>query len=95
MKCRVVSIKMLLDVTPWLVSPRQGVVREGVGRRCRSCDTRDCGTTINDGGLVASDALLMCFYMQHPNERIAPAVMRALELFRERIHPYQIEWYVG
>jgi hypothetical protein len=37
----------------------------------------------------------MCFYMQHPNERIAPAVVRALELFLERIQPYQIEWYVG
>jgi TseV toxin immunity protein TsiV len=47
------------------------------------------------GGLVASDALLMCFYMQHPNERIAPAVVRSLELFLERIQPYQIERYVG
>jgi hypothetical protein len=47
------------------------------------------------GGLVASDALLMCFYMQHPNERIAPAVVRALELFLDRIRPYQIEYYVG
>jgi len=37
----------------------------------------------------------MCFYMQHPNERIAPAVVRALDLFLERIHPYQIECYVG
>lgn len=45
------------------------------------------------GWLVASDALLMCFYMQHPNERIAPAVLRALELIRERIHPYQLAWY--
>jgi hypothetical protein len=46
-------------------------------------------------GLLASDALLMCFYMQHPNERIAPAVIRALELFRTRIRPYQFEKYVG
>lgn len=37
----------------------------------------------------------MCFYMQHPNERIAPAVVRALELILERIQPYQIERYVG
>jgi hypothetical protein len=42
--------------------------------------------------LRASDALLMCFYMRHPNERIAPAVIRALELFRERIRPYQLAW---
>jgi hypothetical protein len=43
-----------------------------------------------DGWLGASDALLMCFYMPHPNERIAPAVIRAVELFRERIWPYQL-----
>jgi hypothetical protein len=42
------------------------------------------------GWLSASDALLMCFYMPHPNERIAPAVIRALELFRERIRPYRL-----
>jgi hypothetical protein len=42
------------------------------------------------GWLGASDALLMCFYMPHPNERIAPAVIRAVELFRERIRPYQL-----
>lgn len=45
------------------------------------------------GRLVASDALLMTFYMQHPNERIAPAVLRALQIIRERIHPYQLAWY--
>ncbi|WNG46905.1 DUF3396 domain-containing protein [Archangium minus] len=44
-------------------------------------------------GLIANDALLMCFYMQRPNEQIAPAIIRALELFRERIHPYQLAWY--
>ncbi|WPB78009.1 DUF3396 domain-containing protein [Archangium violaceum] len=44
----------------------------------------------NDGGLGASDALLICFYMPHPNERIARAVIRAVELFRERIQPYQL-----
>lgn len=30
--------------------------------------------------------------MPHPNERIAPAVIRAVELFRERIKPYQFAW---
>jgi hypothetical protein len=44
------------------------------------------------GSLGASDALLLCFYMPHPNERIAPAVIRAVELFRERIRPYQLVW---
>ncbi|WNG61744.1 DUF3396 domain-containing protein [Archangium gephyra] len=43
-------------------------------------------------GLIASDALLMCFYLPHPNEQIAPAVIRAVELFRERIKPYQLAW---
>ncbi|MFY0527897.1 type VI immunity family protein [Archangium gephyra] len=43
-------------------------------------------------GLRASDALLMCFYLPHPNERIAPAVIRAVELFRDRIKPYQFVW---
>jgi hypothetical protein len=47
------------------------------------------------GTLKASDALLMCFYMAHPNERIAPAALRAVELFRERILPLQFTWYVG
>ncbi len=43
-----------------------------------------------EGWLTASDALLMCFYMPHPNERIAPAVIRAVELFRERIRPFRL-----
>lgn len=43
-------------------------------------------------GLRASDALLMCFYIPKPNEQIAPAVIRAVELFRERIRPYQLLW---
>jgi TseV toxin immunity protein TsiV len=43
-------------------------------------------------GLRASDALLMCFYLPYPNEQIAPAVIRAVELFRERIKPYQFGW---
>ncbi len=47
------------------------------------------------GTLKASDALLMCFYMRYPNERIAPAAMRAVELFRERIRPIQFTWYAG
>ena len=46
-------------------------------------------------GLVAHDALVMCFYMRHPNEQLAPAVMRALDLFRERIHPYRLVWCAG
>jgi len=44
------------------------------------------------GWLGTSDALVMSFYMRHPNERIAPAVIRAVELFRERIRPYQLAW---
>ncbi|WP_083682549.1 type VI immunity family protein [Archangium sp. Cb G35] len=44
------------------------------------------------GGLSASDAVLLCFYLPHPNEWIAPAVIRAVELFRERIKPYQFTW---
>jgi hypothetical protein len=44
------------------------------------------------GWLGASDALLMCFYLPHSNERIAPAVIRAVELFRERIRPYRLGW---
>ncbi|WP_373371887.1 type VI immunity family protein [Archangium lansingense] len=44
------------------------------------------------GWLSASDALLICFYIPHPNERIAPAVIRAVECFRERIRPYPFVW---
>ncbi|WNG13544.1 type VI immunity family protein [Cystobacter fuscus] len=47
------------------------------------------------GGLRASDAVILCFYLRHPNERFAPAVVRALELLRERIRPYSFERYVG
>ena len=41
------------------------------------------------GWLGASDALVMSFYMRYPNERIAPAVIRSVELLRERIRPYK------
>ncbi|MFE8603167.1 type VI immunity family protein [Archangium violaceum] len=34
----------------------------------------------------------MCFYIPQPNEQIAPAVVRTVELFRERIQPYQLVW---
>ena len=47
------------------------------------------------GGLRASDAVILSFYLRHPNERFAPAVVRALELLRERIRPYSFEQYVG
>jgi hypothetical protein len=45
-----------------------------------------------DGALGASDALVMSFYLRHANERIAPAVIRAVEIFREGIRPYQLAW---
>ena len=44
------------------------------------------------GSLCGSDALLMCFYLPYPNARIAPAVTRAVALFRERIAPYRLAW---
>ncbi len=47
------------------------------------------------GGLRASDAVILSFYLRHPNERFAPAIVRALELLRERIRPYSFERYVG
>jgi Protein of unknown function (DUF3396) len=46
-----------------------------------------------NGRLFASDAWAMCFYIDRPHKRIAPAVLRAIELFRERIRPFQFEWY--
>jgi hypothetical protein len=46
------------------------------------------------GSQDASDALVMCFYMQHSHKRIASAVMRALSIFRERIHPHSFDWYI-
>ena len=36
----------------------------------------------------------MCFYMKQAHQRIAPAVIRALEVFRERIRPRTIDWYI-
>jgi hypothetical protein len=49
-----------------------------------------------EGGKRAavSDALVMCFYMQCTHKRIAPAIMRALDLLRERIHPHRFEWRI-
>ncbi len=47
----------------------------------------------NEGWLVASDAVLICFYMQHPHRRLAPAIMRALDTLRARIKPHQLGWY--
>lgn len=44
------------------------------------------------GGVCAADALVMSFYMRQPNERIAPSVIRAMELFRERIRPHALAW---
>jgi hypothetical protein len=35
----------------------------------------------------------MRFYMKHPHGLIAPMALRAVELFRERIRPFQFEWY--
>ncbi|NMO15514.1 DUF3396 domain-containing protein [Pyxidicoccus fallax] len=43
---------------------------------------------------AASDAVLICFYMQFPHKQIAPAVMRSLEKFRERIRPLTLDWYI-
>ena len=44
---------------------------------------------------VASEALVICFYMKQDHQRIAPAVMRALDVFRERIRPLMIDWYIA
>jgi hypothetical protein len=41
---------------------------------------------------IASDAVVMCFYLQHAHKSIAPAVMSALDLFRERTTPYRLDW---
>lgn len=50
--------------------------------------------TNRQGFQIASDVVLMCFYFQHAHERLAPSVMRALELFRGRIGPYLLEWNI-
>lgn len=43
----------------------------------------------------ASDAVLMCFYMKQPHQRIAKAVVRALEVLRARMKPEQFKWYTA
>ncbi|WP_164010292.1 type VI immunity family protein [Pyxidicoccus trucidator] len=43
---------------------------------------------------AASDALIMCFYMKEAHKRIAPDVVRAIEVFRERIRPVTLDWYI-
>ncbi|WP_163995202.1 type VI immunity family protein [Pyxidicoccus caerfyrddinensis] len=45
-------------------------------------------------GEAASDALLICFYMKHSHEQIAPLILRALDIFRERIQPLTLDWYI-
>ncbi len=43
------------------------------------------------GKLCASDAVCMCFYIDHPHQRIASAALRAIDLLCERIRPFQFE----
>lgn len=47
-----------------------------------------------EGFQVASDAVVMCFYLPCDHKRAAPAVMSALELFRENARPFQLDWYI-
>lgn len=47
-----------------------------------------------EGLVVASEAILICFYMQHPHQRIAKAVVRAIDLFMEQIRPHRFNWYI-
>lgn len=44
--------------------------------------------------LVASEALLLCFYMKRTHQEIAPAVLRALDVFRRQIHPERLDWFI-
>jgi hypothetical protein len=44
---------------------------------------------------VASEAVVICFYMKQAHQRTAPAVMRALDVFREHIRPRAIDWYIN
>lgn len=37
----------------------------------------------------------MCFYIKHPHQQIAPAVIRALDFFRKAINPYRFTRYAG
>jgi hypothetical protein len=41
----------------------------------------------------ASEVLVMCFFMRLGHRLIAPHAMYALDLFRERIRPYKLDWY--
>jgi hypothetical protein len=43
---------------------------------------------------AASDAVVICFYMKHAHRQIASDVIRAIELFRERIRPLTLDWYI-
>lgn len=48
-----------------------------------------------EGGLIASDAVLMCFYMRQPHRRIAKALVHALDVLTARIQPQQFKWYMA
>jgi hypothetical protein len=43
---------------------------------------------------AASDALVICFYLQRTHKQIASDIVRALEVFRERISPIALDWYI-
>ena len=48
----------------------------------------------SSGAQVSSDVLVMCFYMQHAHKHISPAVMRTLDILRERLPPQSLDWYI-
>ena len=47
----------------------------------------------SEGRLFIDDALCMRFYMKRPHREIASAGLRAIEILRERIRPFQLDWY--
>lgn len=43
--------------------------------------------------VMARDGVVLCFFMRHSHQQVAPAIWRTLELYRRAIPPQALAWY--
>jgi len=48
---------------------------------------------VDTGRLMARDGVVLCFFMRHSHKEIAPAIWRALQIYRKAIPPQALAWY--
>ena len=47
----------------------------------------------NERSVCVRESLSICFYMQRPHQEVAPALMSALEIYRQAIGLNSLQWY--